>query len=570
MTAARRGLTLAAMLLLASAAGAYPSPEPPAEETMGPVPEMPPEMPGAKIGEIRVERVNVFDPLVKGEDWWPFRIANKIHYPTRETVIKRELLFAPGEVWDPLKVIQSERNLRANGSFRRADIFPVKRPDGGVDAVVRSQDSWTTNPRFAAGTEGGESFFGLGLEEGNIFGYGKSVGFDYTRTGNRTASSYSYGDPRFMGTRMALNGGYSHGSNGDSASASLTRPFYALDSKYATAVAWQRSVSEHIVFRDAQEHSRFRTRHRVTEASIGRRLDADAAFVQRLEAGWYSDRAQYEPLPRTAPGSLPYDRELSGPTVGYSWVQPKYIKENYIDRMERVEDFNLGNELSVRGGWMSERTGSDRDRAIFNASNQQGVRFAPGRFAIGRVGLMGRTAAGKWENTLVNADLNIFWKTNWRGDHTIVGHLEGGFGKFLDRDSALALGGNTGLRGYKNNSFVGDQSVLVNFEDRFFFPGEWFHLMRLGAAVFVDSGIVGDEGARMALRNIKSDIGAGLRFASTRSRSGGVARIDLAYALNRGPGGGSRWVLSIKGGQAFSLFNSAARGVTPSPPSRLN
>lgn len=553
---------VAAALLLARPAAAHDWPGYPSEEPVG------------KISEIRVERVNVFDPTVPGEDWWPFRAANKIHYPTRESVIRRELLFAPGEVWDPLLVIQSERNLRANGSFRRVDIIPVKRPGGEVDAVVRSQDSWTTNPRFAAGTEGGESFFGLGLEEGNILGYGKSLAFDYGKTGNKTASSYSYGDPRFLGTRMALNGSYSRGNVGDSGTASLTSPFYALDSTRASAVSWRRSVAEQTVYRDAEEYSEFRVKRRIVEGSLGRRLEADRIFVQRVEGGWYSDRAQYENMegvvPGTVRGTLPDNRELSGPTVGYSWVQPDYIKESYIDRMERVEDFNLGNELSARAGWMSSKTGSDRDRVIFTASNQQGVGFAPGRFAIGRVALSGRTVAGRWENSLANADLNFFWKTNWRGDHTLVGHLEGAFGKFLDRDSAIALGGSTGLRGYKNNSFVGGQSVLVNFEDRFFFPGEFFHLVRLGAAVFVDSGVVGREGVDLTLRDIKSDVGLGLRAASTRSRSGGVGRIDVAYALNRGPGGGSRWVISIKGGQAFNLFNSAARGVDPSPPSRLN
>ncbi|MDD5303980.1 MAG: hypothetical protein PHS14_12845, partial [Elusimicrobia bacterium] len=374
MTRRGSGLGLLGVVLLARAAGAYQSPEPP------------PELTGETIGEIRVERVNVFDPTVPGEDWWPFRVANKIHYPTREMIIRRELLFAPGEVWDPLKVIQSERNLRSNGSFRRIDIIPVKRPDGQVDAVVRSQDSWTTNPRFAAGTEGGESFFGLGLEEGNILGYGKSVAFDYGRTGRKTTSSYSYGDPRFMGTRMALDAGYAHSSSGDSNSASLTSPFYSLDSARASAAAWQRSVSDTYVYRDAEEFSRFRTRRRIGEASLGRRLEADTLFVQRVEGGWYTDRAQYDALPQTASGSLPVDRDLSGPTIGYSWVQPDYIKENYIDRMERIEDFNLGNELSVRAGWMGAKTGSDRDRGIFNASNQQGVIFAPGRFAIGRVG----------------------------------------------------------------------------------------------------------------------------------------------------------------------------------------
>lgn len=555
----RRAAGLAgAALLAAGAASAFETPA------------APPSLPGARIGEIRVERVNVFDPTVPGEDWFPFRAANKIHYPTRETIIRRELLFAPGEVWDPLKVIQSERNLRANGSFRRIDILPVPRPDGGVDAVVRSQDSWTTNPRFAAGTEGGESFFRFGLEEGNVLGYGKRVAIDYGRTGSKSASSYGYEDPRFLNTRLALAAGYSHGSAGDTAATSLTSPFYSLDSPRASAISWSRSVAEVDVYRDAEEYTEFRKRRRLAEASIGRRLEADRIFVQRVEAGWFTDRAQYEPLALTRAGTLPADRELSGPTLGYSWVQPDYIKETYIDRMERVEDFNLGNELSVRAGWMSEKTASDRDRALFNVSNQQGVSFAPGLFAIGRLALSGRTASGRWENALANADLNFFWKTNIRGDHTFVGHIEGAFGKYLDRDNFVSLGGGTGLRGYKNNSFVGDKAVLVNFEDRFFFPGEWLHLARLGAAIFVDSGVVAREGADMTLRNIKSDVGAGLRVAGTRSRSGGVGRIDVAYALNRGPGGGSRWVISIKGGQAFSLFNSAARGVEPSPPSRLN
>ena len=548
---------LAAAMAAAPSARAFQSPEPPEE------------LPGRTIGDIRVERINVFDPTVPGENIWPFRLANKLHYSTREYVIRRELLFAPGDIWDPLIVIQSERNLRANGSFRRADIVAIKRPDGRVDAIVQTQDSWTTNPRLSAGTEGGETFFGLGLEEGNIFGYGKSAAFDYTRTGRKTTNSLSYGDPRFFGSRMALNGQYERSTTGDSGAASLTRPFYSLDSDNARAVAWIRTVDEVPLYRNGDEFSKFLQRRRTVEASAGVRLNASHDFVQRGEAGWYADRAQFEPLPTTIAGTLPYDRELSGPTVGYSWVHARYIKENYIDRMERVEDFNLGNEFAVRGGWMSAVTGSDRDRAIFNVSNQQGIALSPGRFAIARVAMTGRTVNGSVENGLATANLNVFWKTNWRGDHTLVGHIEGGFGRYLDRESFISLGGNTGLRGYKNNSFIGDKALLLNFEDRFFFEGEWFHLVRLGAALFVDTGAVATENNALLLRSIKSDVGAGLRFASTRSRSGGVARIDLAYALNSGPGG-SRWVLSVKGGQAFNLFNSASSRVDPSPPSRLN
>jgi hypothetical protein len=564
-----------ALLLAAALAAAVPSraadAEPPSVSTISaaaPVPA-PLEVPeGPTIREIRVERINVFNPDVKGENWWPFRIANRIHYPTRDSVIRREMLFQPGDRWNALRVLESERNLRANGSFRRADILPYRRPDGGVDALVRTQDSWTTNPRLSAGTEGGESFFALGLEENNILGYGKSVGFDVSRNAGKTASSWSYGDPRFLGTRLGLGASYSRGTLGDAGGVALTRPFYALSADAARAISFNRSVTDGVIYRDAEEFSRFRERRRLAEASAGWKVSGESEFVQRAEAGWYSDRAQFEPLPETVAGTLPPDRELSGPTIGYSWVQARYIKEDYIDRMERVEDFNLGNELSTRAGWMSARSGSDRDRAIFNASNQQGVRFAPGRFAIGRMSLSGRTVGGRIENGLAAANLNVFWKTNWRGDHTLVGHVEGGFGRYLDREGAIVLGGSTGLRGYRNNSFTGGKAILVNFEDRFFFPGEFLHLMRFGAALFVDSGMIADEGSNMALRQIKSDIGAGLRIGSTRSRGGSVARIDLAYALNDGPGK-TRWVLSIKGGQAFSLFNSASGHVEQSPASRL-
>jgi len=75
---------------------------------------------------------------------------------------------------------------------------------------------------------------------------------------------------------------------------------------------------------------------------------------------------------------------------------------------------------------------------------------------------------------------------------------------------------------------------------------------------------------RLAMMLVTLVAASFLVFAVCEFTPGSVARFDIAYALNRGPGTGSRWVVSIKGGQAFSLFNSAARGVDPSPPSRLN
>jgi hypothetical protein len=559
MSAARAGAAALALLLLyASPALSQTRRKPRVYKSSGPV-----------VGVIHIERGDVFDPQVPGEDWWPFRVANKIHWVTREDIVRRELLFKEGELWDPLKALESERNLRANGSFRRAAVDPAPQaPNGPVDVYVRTQDAWTTNPKLSFGTEGGRTFYSYGLEENNVFGYGKTLGFSRSKNGDDHSDSFVVGDPRFLGTRLRLGANFSDSSDGDSSGLFLTRPFYSLESENAVSASWNRSLSDGQVLRDGEEFSQHRIRSRQAEGSIGQRLNDDRAVIHRWELGWYSEKRAYEAKPETKPALLPADQEYSGPTAGWSWVQPRYVKEAYIDRMEIVEDFNLGNEFELRAGFMPTETGSDRERWLWSAQDQQGVQFGPGRFALGALMTSGRAAGGRWDNALFSASGNLFWKTEAPGQQTLVAHVEGVTGRFLDRDSQVTLGGNSGLRGYKNDSFTGGKAVLFNVEDRFFIPGEFLHLMRFGGVLFFDSGTVIPEGGNFALERFKSDVGLGLRIGSTRSRGGAVGRVDIAYALNGGPGG-SRWVLTIQAGQAFSLFNSSARGVRLSPRSRL-
>lgn len=532
--------------------------------------QVPPEKPITPAAEastqpirgVIIDRLNVFDPKVPGEDWWPFRMANKIHIATKEEVVKRELLIGPGDRYNTLKALESERNLRGLGFFRRAELRQV-----GENLLVRTQDSWTTNVQFGAGTEGGDNFLNYGFSEDNLLGYGKSISFLHSQVGSRIRNDIRYLDPRLLGSRFRLAPFYTRTNRGDSVGTEVVKPFFSLASQDAMGAAWTRTIDETIIYRDSEEYSKFVDANRTVAAGFGFRLPEDRVLVQRLEAGWYSQKDKFASLAETK-GMLPADREMSGPVLGYSWVQPRYIKETYINRMERVEDFNLGNELSVYAGSMLKASGSDRDRWLINAVDQQGLFILPGRFALSQVGVTGRVANGKWENALFFANTNLFWKTTWLYPQTWVAHLEGNSGKVLDAENQVILGGSNGLRGYKNNSFTGGRSVLLNFENRFFFPGEYFHLVRFGGAAFFDSGAVVPEGSGFSFKRFKSDVGVGLRFASTRSQSGDVVRMDFAYALNSGPGG-SRFVVSIRGRQAFQIFNSSTRSVRQSPGSRL-
>ncbi|HVO08201.1 MAG TPA: hypothetical protein VMT83_15520, partial [Burkholderiaceae bacterium] len=70
------------------------------------------EASGAVIGEIRVVTANVFDTNDPQENNSFFRLANALHIQTRESVIRRALLFKPGDTVSVRVIEETERLLR--------------------------------------------------------------------------------------------------------------------------------------------------------------------------------------------------------------------------------------------------------------------------------------------------------------------------------------------------------------------------------------------------------------------------------------------------------------------------
>ena len=515
------------------------------------------------VSSIVVERKNVFDPSVPGEDLWPFRAANSIHVRTRPEVVGRELLLGPGSPWDPLAAAETERNLRAMGFLRRADTA------FGAQALrVTTQDAWSLIPRVGVGGEGGEYTLTAGLDERNLLGYGKRVGFLHSEeTGGERRTEAVYSDPRLAGSRLQLAARAADTSRGDELGAQVVRPFYSLTTRGSLGLSAARIVQDESLYEGSEESSRFTQDFRAVRLRAGALAGRRAGAVHRLFAGMHYERSRFGRLSSTV-GELPSDRTLSGPVAGYSLLQARYFEETDVDAMRRVEDFNLGNELAVLAGPMLESWGSDRDRWLFSAQDQQGVSLGPGRFLLAQVGATARLARDRFENGICFASANLFVKGKRPVEQTLVAHLEVDVSERLDRERQILLGGDSGLRGYRNRSFAGSRSVLANIEDRFFLEPDFFHLFHLGWAVFLDAGTVAPEGAGFRKAQFRSDIGLGLRVSPSRSASGGVFRVDVAYALNDGPGS-SRWVVSLKGGQAFSLAGSARRSALRRPDTGL-
>jgi hemolysin activation/secretion protein len=103
----------------------------------------------------------------------------------------------------------------------------------------------------------------------------------------------------------------------------------------------------------------------------------------------------------------------------------------------------------------------------------------------------------------------------------------------LDPDHQLLLGGDNGLRGYPLRYALGDKSVLLTLEERFYVRREFFHLLRIGGAVFADVGKAWSEAPIPAAHlGVLKDVGVGLRFGQTRSAHAAVVRVDVAVPFD--------------------------------------
>ena len=126
------------------------------------------------------------------------RLLNALHPVSQEGVIRRQLLFAPGDTVDTMMVGETMRRLRAQRLFSDAVIL-ARRCDasGGVGLLVRTRDTWTLRPtaRLRTGNQ-----LSVGVEDRNFLGSGRTVALtrEMSLRGNGAAATFN--DPFFLGT----------------------------------------------------------------------------------------------------------------------------------------------------------------------------------------------------------------------------------------------------------------------------------------------------------------------------------------------------------------------------------
>ncbi|MEO1248152.1 MAG: hypothetical protein AAFX56_20945 [Pseudomonadota bacterium] len=487
---------------------------------------------GAVIGELILDRQNVFDLSNPDENNWFYALANRWHIVTRESLIRRQLLVSEGDPYSERLVDESERILRQNAFLFDANVRPVAVDGNRVDVEVATRDVWTLVPDVSVSRSGGENRTKFGIEDTNLLGRGQLIRIARTDDVDRTSDSIEYADNNISRNRWSLAARLADNSDGRSNLLRFTRPFIALDTRWSAGFSVLDDVRETPLYRLGDEAAEFQRKRRYASAFGGWSRGLMSTRTRRFTAGFVYDDNRFAAVPGSSLETVvPEDRKLVYPFLGFEIVEDRFETGNNRDQIGKTEDFYLGTRFSATLGWADSGLGSDRDAAIFTANFSKGFGSLKKRALILNFDGGARNESGRTANAVANLSARYYWR--WADKRTFFMTLAATAGHNLDLDNPIQLGGNTGLRGYPLRYQSGDSKLLFTVEQRFFTDWYPFRLVRVGGAVFADVGRTWGrnpigENELGWLRNA----GFGLRFAPTRASANKMIHLDLAFPLD--------------------------------------
>ena len=232
--------------------------------------------PGTPIVAVLVERHDVFDLDDPATSARVYRWVDALHALTREEFIRSLLLFAVGDVLDPLRLAESELILRGTG-FLNPVTISARPVSGGAEVVVETWDQWTIGVDVSYDVSGNREEYGFGISDDNLLGTGKSVSFGMTSDPERTSTSAGYKDRTLFGTRWQVDLELTESSDGYARFLRTEYPFFALTTPRAGGLGWRQDDSQQFLWSEAERSVEGRVERRDFEVWFGLRLPGRAS-----------------------------------------------------------------------------------------------------------------------------------------------------------------------------------------------------------------------------------------------------------------------------------------------------
>ncbi len=216
--------------------------------------ELEPSPEGKRVDEVLVATENIF----AASDPWP-QFLNLFHWRTRESVVRREVLLAPGDDYQAARVMETERNLRRLFMLAVVKVVPVKSTQSadGVGLLVVTKDRWSLRLSNSFTLIGPLlQTLRLSLTEINFNGWGQSASLDMLLRLDTLSLGQTFIERRLFGSRLYFGETASIVINrqtgtpeGTSGEVVFGRPVITLDQTWGALVTADWNVRRRRVFR---------------------------------------------------------------------------------------------------------------------------------------------------------------------------------------------------------------------------------------------------------------------------------------------------------------------------------
>lgn len=525
-----------------------------------------------RISYVFIDNHSIFDTTDPTRDQrftWAYKLINSLHVPTRRAVIARELLFSPGDCYDPLLLEESERLLRNSRFLSRVDIFGVPQPDGTHHVVVDTQDEWSTHVDVRVRMNDGLRMEGLRVREVNLLGTGRTLGLYYLDRDVRRDYGVSFQTPQLFGSRWHLHADAGRTRAGTSFDEAIFHPFRGEVGRWAALQAFRREdrFFDYLVG-DARRHPTHLLvplREKSVDFAVMGRFGEPGNLIL-LGGALTGQRVKYpgsseprfvrgEDFDNASPADDTLSASVSGQLGEIDNVRAilllgkrniKWVRRRGLDSMRGVQDVRLGTEAELAVGRSIPFGAMDDDAFaglhLYGAAESGNLMVAT-RFDIdgrrdyrARASNPRRGSTARWEDVVAEGELLAYWRPTPESRHTLVMRLEG-VGAWNTRTPfQVTLGGDRRVRGYAPARFPGGQRAVLTLEDRVYFGWPLRDVLDLGGTMFLDVGRVWPGDAPFGVDSgWRASAGLGLRGALP---AGGrtTYRLDLAMPLDRTAG----------------------------------
>ncbi|MEM6513751.1 MAG: hypothetical protein AAF660_12120 [Pseudomonadota bacterium] len=490
------------------------------------------EAAGVIIGEIRLDKHNVFDTDDPDEDNALYRLLNRLHIVTRDNIVHKQLLFSEGEPLVARELRETERILRRNTYLFDASVTIDRVENGVADLTVMTRDVWTLIPDVSLSRSGGENSSRYGVEEANLLGNGQLIRLVRDENVDRESTVFEFEDEHLGQSWTTLNLRFADNSDGSLHQLIARRPFIELDSRWAAGGSVIDDDRRIALYRLGDEAAEFQRDMRYANVFRGWSAGIRDGWVRRFTLGAIYDERRFGSVDEPSlPALVPENRKFVYPYIGFQLLEDRFEESSNSNAMGRTEDFFLGLRIDATLGYASESVGSDRDAWLIGIDGSKGFGSMESSALLTRFSLSGRIEDGDSKNVLATASATWFHRQSERW--LFFASVSGVLGEELDLDQPVQLGGDTGLRGYPLRYQNGPSKLLFTVEQRYFTDWYPWRFFRVGAAVFFDVGrSFGESPLGEDSAGWLKDVGIGLRLAPTRGGTKKIVHIDLAFPLD--------------------------------------